>query len=78
MTDVLAPASLEMVECFQQFDPVSTSQFLALHQVTQLMCCDSVRYRKGLLSYISKNVCSCSLKTGHTKHGVHIRIRTSE
>ncbi|XP_062436353.1 cilia- and flagella-associated protein 46 [Rhea pennata] len=32
ITDVLAPASFEMVECFGQFDPVSTSQFLALHQ----------------------------------------------
>ncbi|XP_050567907.1 cilia- and flagella-associated protein 46 [Cygnus atratus] len=32
ITNVLGPASLEMVECFGQFDPVSTSQFLALHQ----------------------------------------------
>ncbi|OWK51861.1 Cilia- and flagella-associated protein 46 [Lonchura striata] len=32
VTDVLALASLEMAECFQQFDPISTSQFLALHQ----------------------------------------------
>lgn len=35
--DVLALASLEMAECFQQFDPISTSQFLALNQVRQLM-----------------------------------------
>ncbi|XP_030342205.1 cilia- and flagella-associated protein 46 isoform X3 [Strigops habroptila] len=32
ITDVLATASFEMIECFQQFDPVSSSQFLALHQ----------------------------------------------
>ncbi|XP_035186668.1 cilia- and flagella-associated protein 46 isoform X3 [Oxyura jamaicensis] len=32
ITNILCPASLEMVECFGQFDPVSTSQFLALHQ----------------------------------------------
>lgn len=37
VTDVLALASLEMAECFRQFDPISTSQFLALHQVRQLM-----------------------------------------
>lgn len=37
VTDVLAIASLEMAECFQQLDPISTSQFLALHQVRQLM-----------------------------------------
>lgn len=53
ITDILAPASFEMVECFQQFDPVSTSQFLALHQV---MYCASFQYKKGGLSYISKNV----------------------
>lgn len=78
ITDVLAPASLEMVECFQQFDPLSTSQFLALYQVMQLMCCDSFQYKKGLLSYMNKNVCSYSLKIGHTKHNVHIHIRTSK
>ncbi|KAJ7427187.1 cilia- and flagella-associated protein 46 isoform X8 [Willisornis vidua] len=32
ITDTLTLASLEMAECFRQFDPVSTSQFLALHQ----------------------------------------------
>lgn len=37
VTDVLALASLEMAECFQQLDPISTSQFLALYQVRQLM-----------------------------------------
>lgn len=37
VTGVLALASLEMAECFQQLDPISTSQFLALYQVRQLM-----------------------------------------
>lgn len=37
VTDVLGLASLEMAECFRQFDPILTSQFLALHQVRQLM-----------------------------------------
>ncbi|KAK2519495.1 Cfap46 [Columba guinea] len=46
VTDVLAPASLEMVECFQQFDPVSTSQFLALHQ----SCSVSLRMKSVLLA----------------------------
>ncbi|XP_048407549.2 cilia- and flagella-associated protein 46 [Stegostoma tigrinum] len=32
LTDILAAASLDMVECFGQFDPVSASQYLALHQ----------------------------------------------
>ncbi|KAK2516711.1 Cfap46 isoform A [Columba livia] len=49
VTDVLAPASLEMVECFQQFDPVSTSQFLALHQ----SCSVSLRMKSVLLAAAS-------------------------
>ncbi|XP_034994598.2 cilia- and flagella-associated protein 46 isoform X1 [Zootoca vivipara] len=32
MIDILAAASLEMVECFGRFDSVSASQFLALYQ----------------------------------------------
>uniref|UniRef100_UPI00398F0566 cilia- and flagella-associated protein 46 n=1 Tax=Pristiophorus japonicus TaxID=55135 RepID=UPI00398F0566 len=32
LTNILAAASLDMVECFSQFDPVSASQYLALHQ----------------------------------------------
>lgn len=54
ITELLAPASFEMVECFRQFDPVSASQFLALHQVKQLVFCASLQYKKGGLSYISK------------------------
>ncbi|KAH0623635.1 hypothetical protein JD844_006596 [Phrynosoma platyrhinos] len=33
MLDTAAAASLEMVECFGRFDPVSASQFLALYQL---------------------------------------------
>ncbi|XP_043568488.1 cilia- and flagella-associated protein 46 [Chiloscyllium plagiosum] len=32
LTQILAAASLDMVECFGQFDPVSATQYLALHQ----------------------------------------------
>ena len=78
ITEVLASASFEMVECFRQFDPFSASQFLALHQVMQLMYCASYKYKKGGFSYISKNVYSYSLKIGHTEHNVWIRKRTSE
>ncbi|KAM6416110.1 cilia- and flagella-associated protein 46 [Rhynochetos jubatus] len=49
VTDVLAPAGLEMVECFQQFDPVSTSQFLAVHQ----SCSASVMMKSILLTAAS-------------------------
>ncbi|KAM6390504.1 cilia- and flagella-associated protein 46 [Pluvialis apricaria] len=49
ITDVLAPASFEMVECSQQFDPVSTSQFLALHQ----SCSASLMMKRILLTATS-------------------------
>ncbi|XP_009995846.1 PREDICTED: tetratricopeptide repeat protein 40 [Chaetura pelagica] len=49
MTEVLASASLEMVECFQQFDPGSTSQFLALHQ----SCSASLMMKRVLLTVTS-------------------------
>ncbi|XP_074855679.1 cilia- and flagella-associated protein 46 [Carettochelys insculpta] len=32
ITDILAATSLEIIECIGRFDPVSSSQFLALHQ----------------------------------------------
>ncbi|KAM8806051.1 cilia- and flagella-associated protein 46 [Eudromia elegans] len=44
--DVLAPASFEMLECFGQFDPVLTSQFLTLHQ----SCLASMAMRNILLT----------------------------
>nr|XP_014352574.1 PREDICTED: cilia- and flagella-associated protein 46 [Latimeria chalumnae] len=40
-TDIVAAASLEMVECFGQFDPTSASQYLALYQE------NSRRYNDG-------------------------------
>ncbi|XP_032922061.1 cilia- and flagella-associated protein 46 isoform X2 [Catharus ustulatus] len=49
VTDVLALAGLEMAECFRQFDPISTSQFLALHQ----SCSMSVRMKNILLTAAS-------------------------
>ncbi|XP_054238278.1 cilia- and flagella-associated protein 46 [Indicator indicator] len=49
VTDVLARASLEMVECFQQFDPIATSQFLALHQ----SCSASLTMKSILLAATS-------------------------
>ncbi|XP_064572943.1 cilia- and flagella-associated protein 46 [Zonotrichia leucophrys gambelii] len=46
VTDVLALASLEMAECFRQFDPILTSQYLALHQ----SCSVSVMMKNILLT----------------------------
>ncbi|XP_063996010.1 cilia- and flagella-associated protein 46 [Pogoniulus pusillus] len=56
VTDVLAPASLEMVECFQQFDPVSSSQFLALHQ-----SCSASLTMKSILLTATSNTSSSQL-----------------
>ncbi|XP_010580307.1 PREDICTED: tetratricopeptide repeat protein 40 [Haliaeetus leucocephalus] len=56
ITDVLAPASFEMVECFQQFDPVSTSQFLALHQ-----SCSASMIMKSILLAATSNTSSSQL-----------------
>ncbi|KAM6203864.1 cilia- and flagella-associated protein 46 [Sarcoramphus papa] len=56
ITDVLAPASFEMVECFQQFDPVSTSQFLALHQ-----SCSASMMMKSILLTATSNTSSSQL-----------------
>ncbi|XP_014746146.1 PREDICTED: cilia- and flagella-associated protein 46 [Sturnus vulgaris] len=49
VTDVLALASLEMAECFRQFDPISTTQFLALHQ----SCSVSMKMKSILLTATS-------------------------
>ncbi|KAM9285779.1 cilia- and flagella-associated protein 46 [Morus bassanus] len=56
ITDVLAPASFEMVECFRQFDPVSTSQFLALHQ-----SCSASMMMKSILLTATSNTSSSQL-----------------
>ncbi|XP_027548081.1 cilia- and flagella-associated protein 46 isoform X5 [Neopelma chrysocephalum] len=56
MTDVLTSASLEMAECFQQFDPVSASQFLALHQ-----SCSVSMMMKSILLTATSNTSSSQL-----------------
>lgn len=66
VTDVLALASLEMAECFRQFDPISTSQFLALHQVRQLMF---VLLFSGRMFEVAKSKLYLhSMKIGHREH----------
>ncbi|XP_038629303.1 cilia- and flagella-associated protein 46 isoform X2 [Scyliorhinus canicula] len=45
LTNILGAASLEMVECFGQFDTVSASQYLALHQ----SCSTSVMMKEVLI-----------------------------
>ncbi|XP_017664651.1 PREDICTED: cilia- and flagella-associated protein 46 isoform X1 [Lepidothrix coronata] len=56
VTDVLTSASLEMAECFQQFDPVSASQFLALHQ-----SCSVSMMMKSILLTATSNTSSSQL-----------------
>ncbi|XP_068054496.1 cilia- and flagella-associated protein 46 [Anomalospiza imberbis] len=56
VTDVLALASLEMAECFRQFDPISTSQFLALHQ-----SCSASMMMKNILLTATSNTSSSQL-----------------
>ncbi|XP_037997464.1 cilia- and flagella-associated protein 46 [Motacilla alba alba] len=56
VTDVLALASLEMAECFRQFDPISTSQFLALHQ-----SCSVSMMMKNILLTATSNTSSSQL-----------------
>ena len=59
LQDIAATASLELVECFGQFDPATSSQFLALFQVcmqkqnnlveyTYFHTCDISRFRREL------------------------------
>ncbi|XP_066410721.1 cilia- and flagella-associated protein 46 [Molothrus aeneus] len=56
VTDVLALASLEMAECFRQFDPISTSQYLALHQ-----SCSVSMMMKNILLTATSNTSSSQL-----------------
>ncbi|XP_050831933.1 cilia- and flagella-associated protein 46 [Serinus canaria] len=56
VTEVLALASLEMAECFRQFDPISTSQFLALHQ-----SCSVSMVMKNILLTATSNTSSSQL-----------------
>ncbi|XP_062352270.1 cilia- and flagella-associated protein 46 [Cinclus cinclus] len=56
VTDVLALASLEMAECFRQLDPISTTQFLALHQ-----SCSVSMMMKSILLNATSNTSSSQL-----------------
>ncbi|KAL2302670.1 hypothetical protein Nmel_010113 [Mimus melanotis] len=56
VTDVLALASLEMAECFRQLDPISTTQFLALHQ-----SCSVSMMMKSLLLTATSNTSGSQL-----------------
>lgn len=66
VTDVLALASLEMAECFRQFDPISTSQYLALHQVRQLMLV--LLFSGRMFEAAKTRLYLHSLKIGHGEH----------
>ncbi|XP_067908773.1 cilia- and flagella-associated protein 46 [Heterodontus francisci] len=48
LTNIVAAASLDMVECFGQFDPISASQYLALHQ----SCLASVMMKDVLIKAV--------------------------
>ncbi|XP_039927875.1 LOW QUALITY PROTEIN: cilia- and flagella-associated protein 46 [Hirundo rustica] len=56
VTDILALSSLEMAECFRQLDPISTSQFLALHQ-----SCSVSMMLKSILLTATSNTSSSQL-----------------
>ncbi|CAH1785035.1 unnamed protein product [Owenia fusiformis] len=49
-TEIAGAASLQLVECCGQYDPSSTSQYLALHQ-----SCQAAIYMKGLLDVAQKD-----------------------
>nr|XP_009668849.1 PREDICTED: tetratricopeptide repeat protein 40 [Struthio camelus australis] len=72
--DVLAPASLEMVECFGQFDPVSASQFLALHQ----SCSASMMMRNILLTATSNTSSSQLAALLHLQNHLKRNRNTSD
>ncbi|XP_044276023.1 cilia- and flagella-associated protein 46 [Varanus komodoensis] len=56
MIDTLAAASLEMVECFGRFDPISATQFLALYQ-----SCSASMMMKNILLAATLNTSSSQL-----------------
>ncbi|XP_074015315.1 cilia- and flagella-associated protein 46 [Numenius arquata] len=74
ITDVLAPASFEMVECFRQFDPVSTSQFLALHQ----SCSASMMMKRTLLTATSNTSSSQLAALLHLQNHLKQNRNTSD
>ncbi|XP_074448888.1 cilia- and flagella-associated protein 46 isoform X1 [Larus michahellis] len=74
ITDVLASASFEMVECFQQFDPVSTSHFLALHQ----SCSASMMMERILLTATSNTSSSQLAALLHLQNHLKQNRNTSD
>ncbi|KAM4896437.1 cilia- and flagella-associated protein 46 [Sylvia borin] len=74
VTDVLALASLEMAECFQQLDPISTSQFLALHQ----SCSVSVMMKSTLLTATSSTSSSQMAALLHLQNQLKQHRNTSD
>ncbi|XP_071420476.1 cilia- and flagella-associated protein 46 isoform X2 [Pithys albifrons albifrons] len=74
ITDTLTLASLEMAECFQQFDPVSTSQFLALHQ----SCSVSVLMKSVLLAATSNTSSSQLAALLHLQNHLKQNRNTSD
>ncbi|XP_063162642.1 cilia- and flagella-associated protein 46 [Candoia aspera] len=73
MVDTLVAASLEMVECFGQFDPVSASQFLALYQ----SCTASLMMKEILLAATLNSSSSQMAAMLHLQHHLQQRGDTS-
>nr|XP_056706458.1 cilia- and flagella-associated protein 46 [Euleptes europaea] len=73
LIDVLAAASLEMVECLGKFDPISASQFLALYQ----SCSASVMMKNILLSATQNTSSSQLAAMLHLQHHLEQRGDTS-
>ncbi|XP_054133202.1 cilia- and flagella-associated protein 46 [Melozone crissalis] len=74
VTDVLALASLEMAECFRQFDPILTSQYLALHQ----SCSVSVIMKNILLTATSNTSSSQLAALLHLQNQLKQNRNTSD
>ncbi|KAF2976165.1 hypothetical protein EK904_014695 [Melospiza melodia maxima] len=74
VTDVLALASLEMAECFRQFDPILTSQYLALHQ----SCSVSVMMKNILLTATSNTSSSQLAALLHLQNQLKQNRNTSD
>ncbi|XP_039193388.1 cilia- and flagella-associated protein 46 isoform X2 [Crotalus tigris] len=73
LVDTLAAASLEMVECFGQFDPVSASQFLALYQ----SCTASLIMKEILLAATLNSSSSQMAAMLHLQHHLQQRGETT-
>ncbi|XP_034292423.1 cilia- and flagella-associated protein 46 isoform X1 [Pantherophis guttatus] len=73
LIDTLAAASLEMVECFGQFDPVSASQFLALYQ----SCTASLIMKEILLGATLNSSSSQMAAMLHLQHHLQQKGETS-